>query len=55
MVLVPVFGNVNDQQALDVLAACFPGREIVGIPCVSLTAEGGAVHCVTQQQPAVPG
>ena len=53
VVLVPVFGNVNDQKAIEVLADCFPERKIVGIPCVSLTAEGGAIHCVTQQQPAV--
>ncbi len=53
VVLMPVFGNVNDQKAKDVLKGLFPGRRVIGIPCVTLTAEGGAVHCVTQQQPAV--
>lgn len=53
LVLVPAFGNVNDLKAQDVLAKCFPEREIVPIPVVSLTAEGGTIHCVTQQQPAV--
>ncbi len=51
MVLVPVFGSVSDQQAKDTLQEFFPDRKIIGIPCVTLTAEGGAVHCVTQQQP----
>jgi len=53
VVLVPVFGNINDQKARDVLKDVFPERKIIGIPCVSLTADGGAVHCVTQQQPAI--
>jgi agmatine deiminase len=53
IVLVPAFGNTNDLRAQEMLADCFPGRKIVPIPTVSLTAEGGAIHCVTQQQPAV--
>ncbi len=53
IVLVPAFGNANDVQAQRILAECFPDRKIIPIPVVSLTAEGGAIHCVTQQQPAV--
>ena len=53
LVLVPAFGNVNDVKAQDVLVDCFPDREVVPIPAVALTAEGGTIHCVTQQQPAV--
>ena len=52
IVLVPAFGNVNDNKAQAVLAACFPERRIIPIPVVSLNAEGGAIHCVTQHQPA---
>ena len=52
LVLVPAFGNVNDANAQKILAQCFKGRKIVPIPVVSLTAEGGAIHCVTQHQPA---
>jgi agmatine deiminase len=52
IVLLPAFGNANDNRAQAVLAECFPGRRIIPIPVVSLTAEGGAIHCVTQQQPA---
>ena len=52
LVLIPAFGNINDQKAQSVLADCFPDHTVVPIPTVSLTAEGGAIHCVTQQQPA---
>lgn len=51
VVLVPVFGHAHDDRACAVIAEQFPGREIARIPCVTLTEEGGAVHCVSQQQP----
>ncbi len=53
IVLVPAFGNANDVPAQALLAKCFPQHRVIPIPVVSLTAEGGAIHCVTQQQPAV--
>ena len=52
LVLVPAFGNANDSRAQEILSECFNDRKIVPIPVVSLTAEGGAIHCVTQHQPA---
>jgi agmatine deiminase len=52
LVLVPVFGCAEDQRALAVIAEHFPGREVAGVPALSLTEEGGAIHCVTQQQPS---
>jgi agmatine deiminase len=51
VVLVPVFGHLFDDRACAIIAEQFPGREIARIPCVTLTEEGGAVHCVSQQQP----
>jgi len=51
IVLAPAFGNANDSRAQAALAECFPGRRIIPIPVVSLTAEGGAIHCITQHQP----
>ena len=53
LVLMPAFGNRNDRRAQAVLEKSFPGRRVVPIPAVSLNAEGGSIHCVTQQQPAV--
>ena len=52
IVLVPVFNDPNDRAALDLLADLFPDREIVGTYCGDLIWGFGAVHCMTQQQPA---
>jgi agmatine deiminase len=53
VVIVPVYGDVNDVKAKNMIAEHYPGREIIGIPA-HVTAElGGMIHCVTQQQPAV--
>jgi agmatine deiminase len=52
VVLVPVFGNKADQEAMAIISEHFPDREVVGLDCVGLTEDGGAIHCVTQQQPA---
>ena len=51
LVLVPVYGCAQDERAKSILAEHFPGRRVVGIPTLSVTEEGGAIHCVTQQQP----
>ena len=52
LVLVPIFSDPNDRVALDMLAEVFPGREIVGIYCRDFIWGLGALHCMTQQQPA---
>jgi agmatine deiminase len=49
--LVPVYGRPEDERAKAILAEHFPGREAIGIAALTDTEEGGAVHCVTQQQP----
>ena len=53
LVLVPVFNDPNDRVALDIFADVFPDRDIVGIYCGDLIWGFGAIHCMTQQQPAV--
>jgi agmatine deiminase len=52
LVLAPVFGDPNDRLALDTLAELFPEREVVGIYCRDFIWGLGALHCMTQQQPA---
>ena len=52
VVLVPVYGRPEDEEAKAILREHLPGREVIGIPALTLTEEGGAIHCVTQQQPA---
>jgi agmatine deiminase len=51
-VLVPVYNDPADRIALDRLAACFPGRAILDIPCLPLISQNGSLHCATMQIPA---
>jgi agmatine deiminase len=51
-VLVPVFHQPSDGEALSVLAELFPGRDVIGIDCRALVSQYGALHCITQQVPA---
>lgn len=51
VVLASIFSDENDEEALEILQDCFPGREVVGIDCRDIIYGGGAIHCMTQQQP----
>jgi agmatine deiminase len=53
-VLVPTFNDPNDRKALGILAELFADRSVVGIHAVDLVWGLGTLHCLTQQQPAVP-
>ena len=52
LVLVPTFNDANDRHALNIIAACFPTREVVGIHAVDLVWGLGTLHCLSQQEPA---
>lgn len=53
-VIVPIFlQEKEDDRALGILREAFPGRQVIGLDARRLVIEGGAVHCITQQQPAV--
>lgn len=52
LVLVPTFNDSNDRIALNTLAGLFPNRRIVGIHSGDFIWGLGAMHCMTQQQPA---
>ncbi len=52
LVLVPTFNDPNDRVALSILARLLPAWEVVGINCTELIWGLGALHCMTQQQPA---
>ncbi len=50
--LVPTFGVATDERALAVLRELFPDRDVVGVPCVDFVQGLGAIHCLSQQEPA---
>lgn len=52
IVIVSIFQDENDQKAIDIIKSCFPDKEIVPIDCRDLIYGGGAIHCITQQEPA---
>ena len=51
VVLLPVFADVRDAEAIRVLSNAFPSRLVVPIDCPELIWGLGAFHCLTQQQP----
>ncbi len=51
-VLVPVYNDPADGVALERLAGCFPGRDIIPIDCIPLIRQYGSLHCMTMQFPA---
>ena len=52
VVLVPVFDDPKDAAALGILRDLFPRRNVIGLRCKEVVAGLGAIHCVTQQEPA---
>ena len=54
-VIAPAFGVPTDAAAEAILTRLFSTREIVMLPSREILLGGGNIHCVTQQQPAMPG
>ena len=50
-VLVPTFNDPNDRHALNIIAGCFPNREIIPINAIDLIWGFGTLHCLSQQIP----
>jgi agmatine deiminase len=48
-----MFDDPNDGKALGILQELFPKRTIIGLRCNEVVAGLGAIHCVTQQEPAI--
>ncbi|MFQ6017029.1 MAG: agmatine/peptidylarginine deiminase [Kiloniellaceae bacterium] len=51
-VVMPTFEDAQDEPAFEILAKCFPEREVRRVSAVDIVHGGGGVHCITQQQPA---
>lgn len=52
-VLVPTYRCDQDEVALERIAACFPGREVIGIDSTDIVWGLGSFHCLSQQEPRV--
>lgn len=50
-VIVPQYGDKNDNIALRQLQEMFPERKVVGVLTREVVLGGGNIHCITQQQP----
>lgn len=51
-VVMPHYGARSTDEALRILAECFPNHKIIGINASNILRGGGSFHCITQQQPA---
>lgn len=51
VVLVPIYNDPNDELAINIIKGIYTDRKVVGILAQNIYAEGGMIHCVTQQQP----
>ena len=51
-IVMPLFDDPRDGEALRAMEAIFPGRRIIGVPTREILLGGGNIHCMTQQQPA---
>lgn len=54
-VIVPVFNCRQDERALQIIEECFPTRRVVGIDSTDIIWGLGSFHCLSQQEPTVPG
>ncbi len=50
-VLMPIYNDPADAEALKIIAQCFPQHEIVPIDCAPAVQWYGSLHCMTMQLP----
>ena len=50
-VILPVFGDENDEKAVALMQRLFPERKVVPIFARDIIIGGGNIHCITQQIP----
>lgn len=52
-VIFPSFGEAEKEKDVqNTLEKCYPGRVAIGFDCRQIIEEGGALHCLSQHQPA---
>ena len=50
-IILPQYGDENDELAVQQIKAAFPEHEVVGVLTTEVAYGGGNIHCITQQQP----
>ena len=50
-VILPVFDDAADAQAIETAARLYPDREVAVVPGLEIVKGGGCIHCITQQEP----
>ena len=50
-ILCPIYGEKEDNQAIETLTSAFPEYKIVAINCLPLVQQKGSLHCITMQVP----
>jgi len=51
-VVVPLSNLPEDRIAMETIETVYPDREVLGVDSRYIELAGGAVHCITQQQPS---
>ena len=52
-IVLPVFNDPMDKNAIDTISKVFHDRKIVTLEGSRIVEGGGGVHCITQQQPYI--
>ena len=52
-IVVPGYGVPSDETARETIQGLFPGYQVVTVQAAKVAGAGGAIHCITQQQPRV--
>lgn len=50
-ILFPIYGQIEDQSATDIIQSAYPNYTIVPVNCHSLVQQNGSLHCITMQVP----
>lgn len=53
VVVLCAFDDPNDAVAAEILGSVYPDRKIELVDAREIFANGGGIHCITQQQPAL--
>lgn len=48
-ILVPTYGDQNDDKALEILSQACPQHQVIGVDCHTLILWHGSLHCITMQ------